>query len=75
MLNCYGPSLPYSHLQLLRAGVPHPSVGAIFMLIYATSKAPDLFMNEAISMNGQVIYTAIRDKPVMLHTTGHNDAN
>ena len=45
------------------------------MLIYATSKAPDLFMNEAISMNGQVIYTAIRDKPVMLHTTGHNDAN
>ena len=45
------------------------------MLIYATSKAPDLFMNEAISMNGQLIPQTIHDKPVMLHTTGHNDAN
>ena len=26
----YGTSLPHSHLQLLRAGMPQPSVGAIF---------------------------------------------
>ena len=40
------------------------------LVIYATKKTGDLFMNESLWMNVQLISITINDKSLILHITG-----